>query len=382
MTQVHQEREPLSADEFRDAIGRFASGVTVITTMHDGHQFGATASAVSSLSLEPPMLLTCLSKESTTGQAIAVCGHFAVNILDDDHPDLAIHFASRADDKFDYVSATPGADGNPLLEGALATLECRVTETATGGTHWVFLAEVDHASARPGTPLAYFRGQFGRLHLEEDETAYRTIRSLILTRELGIDRSLDLDELSNELMIPRGAVYHALVKLASDRLVTRSESGFQVQAVTLEAVESALAARQTILVGLVARSIGNIDADQLDELRAKLREVTPATAEGELVPFQEWHQALIALQRSLLALGRSTVLTDAYAQADVAAMIAARAGGLRQTLEERWAHRANYEALVDALATGDFDAASDAIERIVDRTRKAAEAVFARRDRV
>jgi len=76
------------------------------------------------------------------------------------------------------------------------------------------------------------------------------------------------------------------------------------------------------------------------------------------------------------------VLTDAYAQADVAAMIAARAGGLRQTLDERWAHRTNYEALVDALAAGDFNAASDAIERIVDRTRKAAEAVFARRDRV
>jgi flavin reductase (DIM6/NTAB) family NADH-FMN oxidoreductase RutF len=79
----------LDANEFRDVIGHFASGVTIITAVHEGQRYGTTASAVSSLSLEPPMLLVCLNKTSTTGQAIGAAGRFAVNILREDQPDLA-----------------------------------------------------------------------------------------------------------------------------------------------------------------------------------------------------------------------------------------------------------------------------------------------------
>ena len=80
--------------------------------------------------------------------------------------------------------SSAAAPAQPLLEDALANLECRVVEEVTGGTHSVFLAEVEHATGRQGAPLAYFRGQFGRLELEQDDDAYRDIRARVMSREL------------------------------------------------------------------------------------------------------------------------------------------------------------------------------------------------------
>jgi len=159
----------LTSDEFRNVIGHFASGVTVITAVHDERPYGTTASAVTSLSLEPPMMLVCLDRESQTGGVIAEEGRFAVNILGEDQADLAVRFATKAPDKFDGVATTRGEYGEPLLADALATLECRVVEQTTGGTHVVFFGEVERGSARAGAPLAYYRGQFGRLQLAASE---------------------------------------------------------------------------------------------------------------------------------------------------------------------------------------------------------------------
>jgi len=155
----------LSSDEFREVIGYFATGVTVITVRRDGSPTGTTASAVCSLSLEPPMMLVCMNKASATGQAIAEAGSFAVNILGEGQDHLARRFATKDPDKFTGVAVVEGPGGEPLLADALAHLECRVTEQTTGGTHVVYLAEVETASARDGAPLAYFRGQYGRLEL-------------------------------------------------------------------------------------------------------------------------------------------------------------------------------------------------------------------------
>jgi 4-nitrophenol 2-monooxygenase / 4-nitrocatechol 4-monooxygenase, reductase component len=150
------------SDEFRDVIGRFATGVTVISTVVDGREFGTTASAVSSLSLEPPMLLVCLNRTSETGAAIERAGSFAVNILGEEQEALARAFAVKSPTKFDAIEAEPGTTGAPLLAGALAHIECRVAETAVGGTHTVFLARIEHAASRGGGPLTYFCGRFGR----------------------------------------------------------------------------------------------------------------------------------------------------------------------------------------------------------------------------
>jgi flavin reductase (DIM6/NTAB) family NADH-FMN oxidoreductase RutF len=159
-------------EDFRDVIGRFATGVTVLTTRVEERDFGTTASAVSSLSLEPAMLLVCLNETSETRAAIVDAGVFAVNILGEEQGELARRFASKSPTKFDGVTIREGASGLPLLEGALAHVECRVSTTAVGGTHTVFLAEVTRAEARDGLPLTYFRGRFGRFEDELQEEAY------------------------------------------------------------------------------------------------------------------------------------------------------------------------------------------------------------------
>jgi flavin reductase (DIM6/NTAB) family NADH-FMN oxidoreductase RutF len=153
----------LRPEEFREVMGHFTSGVTVITTQDDDEPLGTTASAVSSLSLEPPMLLVCLNLDSVTGQGITRSRAFGVNILQVGQEALAEHFARKGTDQFHGVDHALGAFGQPLLAGALAHLECRVTEEVTAATHTVFLAEVETAGAGTGTPLAYFRGRFGRL---------------------------------------------------------------------------------------------------------------------------------------------------------------------------------------------------------------------------
>jgi 4-nitrophenol 2-monooxygenase / 4-nitrocatechol 4-monooxygenase, reductase component len=160
---------PLEPGEFRNVIGHFASGVTVITTTADGRRHGTTASAVASLALEPPMLLVCMNRESATGVAMARSGAFAVNILGEEHGELAIRFARKGDDKFEGVEIADGDCGQPLLAGAIAHLECRVAEQVAAGTHVVFIAEVEAATAQVGAPpLAYYRGRFGRLEIAED----------------------------------------------------------------------------------------------------------------------------------------------------------------------------------------------------------------------
>jgi len=146
---------------FRDVIGHFATGVTIITTRAGEIDFGVTVSAVTSLSLEPPMLLVCLNRTSRTQGAVSKTRRFAVNILGSHQRDLAELFATPRDDKFARLDLRYGRLGNPLLPDAIAHVECQVVEEATGGTHTVFFAEVRHAERFEGEPLLYYRGQLG-----------------------------------------------------------------------------------------------------------------------------------------------------------------------------------------------------------------------------
>jgi 4-nitrophenol 2-monooxygenase / 4-nitrocatechol 4-monooxygenase, reductase component len=160
---ITQEQHRLvDRERFRSVMSHFASGVTIITTRHEGIDYGLTASAVSSLSLDPPMLLICVNKTSHTRDAIGQSQVFAVNILQEHQSEMARHFASSRPQKFDGMSVSYGALGVPLLGDALATIECRVTSSVTGGSHSVFLAEVETAQAINGMPLTYFRGRMGR----------------------------------------------------------------------------------------------------------------------------------------------------------------------------------------------------------------------------
>jgi flavin reductase (DIM6/NTAB) family NADH-FMN oxidoreductase RutF len=160
-----------NAQNFRDVVGRFATGVTIVTTQHAGTNYGMTASAVSSLSLEPPMLLVCINRASPTGDAVRRSGVFIVNVLSEDQADLARRFAMRVPDRFAGVEVARTTLGPVRIAGALAHIECQVVEGVDAGTHTIFIAEVEHAQGREGAPLAYFRGQYTSL---AGATVYRT----------------------------------------------------------------------------------------------------------------------------------------------------------------------------------------------------------------
>lgn len=294
----------LSPDEFRDVIGRFASGVTVVTATHGGQLFGTTASAVSSLSLEPPMLLVCMNHQSSTGRAIQDSGAFAINILGEDQEELAVQFATSARDRFHDVELATGDHGQPLLLEALANLACRVTEQVRGGTHFVFMAEVESAEGRPGAPLAYFRGKFGRLELAEDAYVYRALRERALADHGGTRGALAIRVLAEELGVARGLVFHALSKLANEGLVQRQPNGdFAVRELGPKAIADVYEARQAVELGVAEATVGKVSEEALTELRWRM-ERSVVLVEGArdrdraIRANSEFHECMVGLARS------------------------------------------------------------------------------------
>jgi flavin reductase (DIM6/NTAB) family NADH-FMN oxidoreductase RutF len=150
---------PVTADEFRHAIGHFPTGVCVITTAVAGEGFGATVSAVASLSTEPPMLLVCLKDTSRTLGAVKRRGLFVVNMLEEGQASVAAHFATRDGAKIKDVD--PAGRVLPRIEGALGSIECEVESMVRGGSHLVITATVRSVQISPGRPLTYYRGRYG-----------------------------------------------------------------------------------------------------------------------------------------------------------------------------------------------------------------------------
>jgi flavin reductase (DIM6/NTAB) family NADH-FMN oxidoreductase RutF len=152
---------PISEDEFRSALSRFTSGVTVVTTKDASGRFhGITVSAFSSVSLDPPLVLICIERDAYSHQAFLESGVFAVNFLSSSQSELSERFASPLDDKFDEVDFTLGDLGLPLLAGCLVNLECKVRNTGDGGDHTIFIGEVESARVNDGDPLLYFRSDY------------------------------------------------------------------------------------------------------------------------------------------------------------------------------------------------------------------------------
>ena len=149
---------------FRRVMGSFASGVTVVTVMDpDGGPRGFTASAVSSLSLEPRMLLVCVSERSSTLDIIRNVGSFAVNILTATQQEVAQQVATPTGNRFAGLRWRPGSEtGAPVIDGSLAYAECRLTDTCKGGDHVIVMGEIVAGDAHEAEPLLYFRGRYGR----------------------------------------------------------------------------------------------------------------------------------------------------------------------------------------------------------------------------
>jgi len=154
----------LTPTEFRTALRSFAAGVTVVTTRdREGRPSGMTASAFTSVSLDPPLVLVCVDHTATAYPDFRAHGWFAVNVLRREQEALSRRFAESGGEKFRGVPCHEGKTGLPLLDGALATLECRVVETHEAGDHTIFVGEVEAASVGGGRPLVYFHGGYHSL---------------------------------------------------------------------------------------------------------------------------------------------------------------------------------------------------------------------------
>lgn len=152
---------PVSSADFRSALSRFASGVTVVTTKDsDGKLFGITVSAFCSVSLDPPLVLICIEKTTGSHHAFEQSGRFTVNILASNESSVSDHFASLIEDKFAGVDHAVDEHGIPILTGSLATLQCSLFKALDGGDHSIFIGEVEHVIVRDADPLVYFRGSY------------------------------------------------------------------------------------------------------------------------------------------------------------------------------------------------------------------------------
>jgi flavin reductase (DIM6/NTAB) family NADH-FMN oxidoreductase RutF len=154
---------PIDEYRFRQTMGHFASGVTVVTARYEERLYGMTVSSFSSLSLNPPLVLICIDNRALALPAFVGSGCFAVNILSKYQEHLSRRFATPAENKFIGLAWSEGMFGIPLLDGALAHVECRLTETFPGGDHTILVGEVVNALVHEGLPLLYYRGGYHEL---------------------------------------------------------------------------------------------------------------------------------------------------------------------------------------------------------------------------
>ena len=157
----------IGAEEFRSALSRFPSGVTVVTTRDAGGRFhGITVSAFASVSLEPPLVLVCIEKTTGSHRALQESEFFVVNILAEGQENLSNHFASQISNRFKGIAYRLGLGEIPVLEDALATLECRLAYTHEGGDHTIFVGLVEKSEVKPKKPLVYWHGDYRKLEID------------------------------------------------------------------------------------------------------------------------------------------------------------------------------------------------------------------------
>ena len=147
--------------EFRNALGRFATGVTVITTIGPGgNPEGMTANSFSGLSLDPPLVQWCIGKLAPTHDIFRDCNHFTINVLRADQRRMSNQFATPAEDKFVDVDWQPGLGGCPIVGDPLAIFECTNWAQHEGGDHTILIGEVEKFTYHDGDPLLFSAGKY------------------------------------------------------------------------------------------------------------------------------------------------------------------------------------------------------------------------------
>lgn len=155
---------PIASEEFRQACGRFATGVTVATVLDArGRPHGMTLNAFTSVSLAPPLVLVSLGRNVSVMDVFRSAEFFGINMLAASQRDLAERFARKGLDRFASVAWHRGKTGAPLLAGVLATLECALRQRIPGGDHEILLGEVLYTHIADGSPLVFYASAYRKL---------------------------------------------------------------------------------------------------------------------------------------------------------------------------------------------------------------------------
>ena len=152
----------------RDALGCFATGVTVVTCVdEESRPAGLTVNSFASVSLDPPLLLVCVKKKATSAPALMAASHFAINVLQTGQQPASITFSTRVEDRFGSMPWSCGEAGAPILEDSLCVFECERYAAYDGGDHQILVGQVVKASFDASLdPLLFFRGRYRRLHFD------------------------------------------------------------------------------------------------------------------------------------------------------------------------------------------------------------------------
>ena len=163
-----------SSSAFREAMASFPSGATIVTTSDsDGRWWGFTASSFCSVSMDPPLVLTCLANTAQCFPAFSQAARWNIHVLQHQHADLALRFASRGAAKFDGAGFQPDADGLPLLRDVSISLRCAAYSKVDGGDHLVLLGRVEEVDMGEEMPFVYFRRKFHSLAIQDEKAADR-----------------------------------------------------------------------------------------------------------------------------------------------------------------------------------------------------------------
>jgi 3-hydroxy-9,10-secoandrosta-1,3,5(10)-triene-9,17-dione monooxygenase reductase component len=153
---------PTEAAHFRKVLGRYPTGVVVVTTAHDGELHGMACNSFTSVSLDPPLVAFCPARSSSTWPRMRPAGRLVVNILSHDAEEMSRRFAARDIDRFAGVGHSPAPSGMPVLEAAVGWLDCTLEAEHDGGDHTIVVARVEALGLTEGDSLVFMGGAYGR----------------------------------------------------------------------------------------------------------------------------------------------------------------------------------------------------------------------------
>jgi flavin reductase (DIM6/NTAB) family NADH-FMN oxidoreductase RutF/DNA-binding GntR family transcriptional regulator len=358
----------VDAATFRHVVGHLPSGVSLVTARTAAGDFGMTASSVTSLSLDPPMMLACLHRSSSTCSAVSEAGAYVVNVLGQGDGHLAQHFATPGADKFAGLPVSRGVRGAPVLSDALARIECEVVEEVSAATHTIFLGRVVRAEAAEGSPLTYFRGGFGRFEFARDDEVYQHARQQVLERMVAADAVLQLDDLAYQLGVDKAAAFYALTRLTADGLVRRDpDRGYVVVPFDVRTSDATFDARAAIELGVIDMVVGRVPGPELAELRGRFEAMAALLVGERFVDFDRYLDANYAFHEGLVSLAHSTPLTTAFAQLHIKTVMT-RSFGVTPVTSQSFIEA--QRGITEGVESGDADAARAAVYRYTDLAKQ------------